>query len=87
MLNKRNVRDFMDAFGVRSLVDLLMLAHLHTTRARVPTQSNVIEAGPGMSNDGELEWYYGNGDGKKTGPLSFKEVIYLEDFQRRINLI
>ena len=79
MLNKRNVRDFMDAFGVRILVDLLMLAHLHTSRARVPTQSNVIEAGPGMSNDGELEWYYGDG---KTGPLSFKEVIYLEYFQK-----
>ena len=28
----------MDANGIRCLVDLLTLAHLHTSRATVPTQ-------------------------------------------------
>ena len=35
---QRNVKDIMDANGVRILVDLLTLAHLHTSRATVPMQ-------------------------------------------------
>jgi DnaJ family protein C protein 13 len=30
--HRRNVKDIMDAGGVRILVDLLTLAHLHTSR-------------------------------------------------------
>jgi hypothetical protein len=32
ILHRRNVKDIMDAGGVRILVDLLALAHLHTSR-------------------------------------------------------
>ena len=32
ILHRRNVKDIMDAAGVRILVDLLTLAHLHTSR-------------------------------------------------------
>ncbi len=40
---QRNVKEIMDANGVRILVDLLTLAHLHTSRAVVPTQvSDVV---------------------------------------------
>ena len=35
---QKNVKEMMDANGVRVLVDLLTLAHLHTTRATVPLQ-------------------------------------------------
>ncbi len=40
-LLQRNVKDIMDANGIRCLVDLLTLAHLHTSRATVPTQVSV----------------------------------------------
>lgn len=32
ILDKRNIKDILDANGVRILVDLLTLAHLHTSR-------------------------------------------------------
>ena len=35
---RRNVKELLDANGIRVLVDLLTLAHMHTTRATVPTQ-------------------------------------------------
>ncbi|CAB1349571.1 unnamed protein product, partial [Coregonus sp. 'balchen'] len=38
ILNKKNVKEVMDSNGVRILVDLLTLAHLHTSRATVPLQ-------------------------------------------------
>lgn len=36
--SQRNVKEMMDVNGIRVLVDLLTLAHLHTTRAVVPFQ-------------------------------------------------
>ena len=69
ILNRSNVKDIVDANGVRVLVDMVTLAHLHTTRAYVPTQTNVIESGS-MTNETEKEWYYG----QKQGPFSFKDV-------------
>ena len=41
ILNKRNVKEIMDANGVKILTDLLTLAHLHTSRATVPMQVGV----------------------------------------------
>ncbi len=38
LLNKSNAKRFVDANGIRCLVDLLTLAHLHTSRATVPMQ-------------------------------------------------
>lgn len=73
ILHRRNVKDILDANGVRILVDLLTLAHLHTSRAVVPTQSNVIEAGPDMKAASEEEWHYGNGS-ERTGPVSFEKM-------------
>ncbi len=73
IINKSNIKDVLDANGVRVLVDLVTLAHLHKNRAYVPTQTNVIEASPDMERDSEKEWYYGN----KQGPCSFKEICSL----------
>ena len=57
ILNKSNVKEILDGNGVKTLVDLLTLAHLHTNRAYVPTQTNVIEASAEMERDTEKEWY------------------------------
>ena len=50
---QRNVKEIMDANGIKVLVDLLTLAHLHITRATVPTQvkkktSNFISSDSGI---------------------------------------
>jgi len=78
ILNKRNVKDLMDSNGIRILVDLLTLAHLHVSRATVPLQSNVIEASPDMKRESEKEWYFGNADKERSGPYGFHEVSALE---------
>lgn len=36
--NKKNAKQFIDAGGIRILVDLVVLAHLHVSRATVPMQ-------------------------------------------------
>uniref|UniRef100_A0A3B4AJX5 Uncharacterized protein n=1 Tax=Periophthalmus magnuspinnatus TaxID=409849 RepID=A0A3B4AJX5_9GOBI len=74
ILNKKNVKEVMDSNGVRILVDLLTLAHLHTSRATVPLQSNVLEASPDMRRDSEKEWYFGNADKERRGPFGFEEM-------------
>ena len=43
------------------------------SRAVVPTQSNVIEAGPDMIRESEGEWHY-SCSGERKGPVSFREV-------------
>lgn len=73
ILHRRNVKDIMDQNGIRTLVDLLTLAHLHTSRAVVPTQTNVITAGPNQERVMEKEWYYNDGD-KRKGPVNVKEL-------------
>ena len=79
LLNKQNAKDFLDASGLRVLVELLTLAHLHVNRAYTPAQSNVIEANPEMRRDTEKEWYYGNVDKERLGPFSLKEMKDLWD--------
>ncbi|XP_077997979.1 dnaJ homolog subfamily C member 13-like [Glandiceps talaboti] len=74
IMNRRNVKELMDANGIKILVDLLTLAHLHTSRATVPLQTNVIEASPDMERDTEKEWYFGNVEKERLGPYSFKEM-------------
>lgn len=39
----------------------------------VPTQTNVIEAGPNQGISFEKEWYYNEGD-KRKGPISLKDL-------------
>jgi DnaJ family protein C protein 13 len=71
ILNKKNVKEIIDGNGIKTLVDLLTLAHLHTSRAYVPTQTNVIEDAPDSGErNTEKEWFYGS----KIGPFSFKEM-------------
>ncbi|GJQ87934.1 putative dnaJ homolog subfamily C member [Trypoxylus dichotomus] len=74
ILHRRNVRDILDSGGIRILVDLLTLAHLHISRAVIPTQTNVIEAGPDMYIEQEKQWYYNSEESGRKGPLSFKEM-------------
>lgn len=45
---QKNVKEVMDSNGVRILVDLLTLAHLHTNRATVPLQ---VKTRPQLSKD------------------------------------
>ena len=40
-MNRLNVRDLIEANGLRILVDMLTLAHLHINRAVVPLQVGV----------------------------------------------
>ena len=40
--NKLNVKQFLDAGGIRILVELVVLAHLHVSRANVPMQVGCI---------------------------------------------
>ena len=76
MNNERNAKLLLDCNGVKVLVELLTLAHLHTTRATVPLQSNLIEASPEMTGgaSSEKEWFYTQTDNKKQGPISFEDV-------------
>ncbi|XP_064598102.1 dnaJ homolog subfamily C member 13-like isoform X2 [Liolophura sinensis] len=74
ILHPKNVKEIMNANGIKTLVDLLTLAHLHTTRATVPLQTNVIEASPDMKRESEKEWYFGNKDKERLGPYSFDEM-------------
>lgn len=77
ILNKKNVKELMDANGIKILVELLALAHLHTSRAHVPMQMNVLEASPDMVRASEKEWYYDNGEKARLGPVSFSEMTDL----------
>ncbi len=42
ILNRENVVEILRSQGLRILVDLVTLAHLHTSRAVVPTQTQVL---------------------------------------------
>ena len=73
------MKQVIDANGVKTLTDFLSLAHLHTSRAHVPTQRNVIEAtSEMMANVGEKEWYFGNKEKERLGPYGMKEVRALK---------
>ena len=76
LYHKKNVKLFLDANGVKILVDLVTLSHLHTSRAYVPLQTSAIEASPDMHQDTEKEWYFGNKDREREGPYSFREVSF-----------
>ncbi|CAG9764959.1 unnamed protein product [Ceutorhynchus assimilis] len=73
MYHRKNVRELIDVGGVKILVDLMTLAHLHTGRAVIPTQTNVIEASADMYMDQKKEWHYNTDEGGK-GPITLNEV-------------
>lgn len=59
IMHKSNAKEFIDANGIPTLVDMVTLAHLHTQRAFMPTQTNVIEATTEMlAAAASKEWYY-----------------------------
>lgn len=73
--NKSNVKQFLDAGGIRILVELVVLAHLHVSRATVPLQTTMIEASVDMLKSyAEKEWYFGNTEKERRGPFSFPEM-------------
>eukprot|EP00794_Sanderia_malayensis_P017835 gene17835-19618_t len=78
--NKINVKQYLDAGGVKILVDLVVLAHLHVNRATVPLQTTMIESsGDSDMGEGEKEWYYGNVEKERYGPHSFAEMKQLRE--------
>lgn len=78
--NKFNVKQFIDAGGIRIIVELLVLAHLHTSRATVPMQTTMIEASVDqLKGYAEKEWYYGNKEKERKGPYSFPEMKEMWD--------
>lgn len=59
----------------------MTLAHLHTSRAMVPAQSNVIEGPTATPGGGDREWFYNLEQGDKVqrkGPVSFQQVSNYE---------
>jgi len=63
IMYKPNAKDFIDAGGVEVMINMITLAHLHTQRAFMPTQTNVIEATTEMLAAAESkEWYYSHDD-------------------------
>ena len=51
ILHKENAAALIQANGIKILIDLLPLAHLHTTRAIMANQSTAIEASSEISKD------------------------------------
>ena len=88
MYHRENARDLIAENGLRILVDLVTLAHLHTQRATVPLQSNVLTEGPSSRKEAEKEWFYlepkqgseaqqqtqQQQQNNKVGPLSWPEM-------------
>lgn len=63
ILHKGNAKELIDAGGVTVLVEMVTLAHLHTQRAFIPTQTNVIEATTEMlAAAASKEWFYSEDD-------------------------
>ena len=61
------------ACGLNILLELITLAHLHTSRAVIPTQTQAIE-GVGIEKGNEKEWYYGTEAKDRNGPVGFSEL-------------
>ena len=78
ILHRDNAHALTQSNGVRILVELLPLAHLHTSRAVVNSLSTAIEASSEATVDSqEKEWYYGSADKERNGPVSFAELCKL----------
>jgi len=70
-----NVKPFIDCNGVKPLVDLLPLAHLHTDRPQIHVNTMAIESGNAADlQDQEKEWHYINDKGEKQEPITFAEL-------------
>ncbi|KAL3096073.1 hypothetical protein niasHS_005832 [Heterodera schachtii] len=76
-LDKQNVRELISANSISLFIDIAVLAHLHTNRAKLHGQTNVIEATKDAAHCEEnepKEWYYNDRQGQRQGPISFKKM-------------
>uniref|UniRef100_A0A0R3TA83 J domain-containing protein n=1 Tax=Rodentolepis nana TaxID=102285 RepID=A0A0R3TA83_RODNA len=83
VVNKYNADEFIEADGVRVVTDLACLSYLHTSRAPVPTATNVLKGdseNPDSAEGGgatQPEWWYwktGDPKGSSEGPFTFAEM-------------
>lgn len=77
MLRARlNVKPFIDANGVRPLVELLPLCHLHVDRPQIHNNTMAIESSgsPLDIQDQEREWHFADIEGNRQEPVSFAEL-------------
>ncbi|KAL5969309.1 hypothetical protein TSMEX_002951 [Taenia solium] len=82
MINKYNADEFLEADGVRVVTDLACLSHLHTSRAPVPTATNVLKGdadNPEAAEGGgatQREWWYWHITEPRAseGPFTFAEI-------------
>mmetsp|Transcript_15543 Transcript_15543/g.46103 ORF Transcript_15543/g.46103 Transcript_15543/m.46103 type:complete len:2307 (-) Transcript_15543:50-6970(-) len=79
--NRKNVKLFIDAGGLRALTDLVTLAHLHTTRANVPLQNDMLQASNSALAEDEAEWYYSKSKdpNQRKGPIGFIKLKEMYD--------
>ena len=61
------------ASGFNILLELITLAHLHTSRAVIPTQTQAIE-GFDIEKGHKREWYYRKEAKDRNGPVGFSEL-------------
>lgn len=78
VFDKNNVRELITAGVIPLLIDLALLAHLHITRAQLPSlaikfDDNQVYQSP--------EWMYLDGKEEKVGPFSFHDVSNLHIFK------
>ncbi|ORC90853.1 endosomal trafficking protein RME-8 [Trypanosoma theileri] len=79
--DRHNVKLFLDCDGLKQLVDLVTIAHLHLDRPQLHNPTNAIESS-GLSvelQDQEKEWYYTK-NGIKQDPVSYTRLkeLYVE---------
>ncbi|VDK38091.1 unnamed protein product [Taenia asiatica] len=82
VINKYNADEFLEADGVRVVTDLACLSHLHTSRAPVPTATNVLKGdadNPEAAEGGgatQREWWYWRTTEPRAseGPFTFAEI-------------
>ena len=76
-LNIVNVRELTMVRCIPILLDLAVLSHLQTGRAKLHThQTNLIAYPTSGGTDESKEWYYNDKQGQRQGPLSFLQVSY-----------
>ena len=61
------------ASGFNILLELITLAHLHTSRAVIPTQTQAIE-GFEIEKGHKREWYYRKEAKDRNGHVGFSEL-------------
>eukprot|EP00127_Corallochytrium_limacisporum_P004390 Clim_evm24s159 gene=Clim_evmTU24s159 len=77
LLSRENAKLLISAGGVKTLVDLMTLAHGNADKTSNPLPSNLIETNMDADSYGSKEWYYrdeGDDKGDKYGPISISEM-------------